>query len=63
MNDEQVVQHAEVFFRDGEKLTFEDIIGYQLGSGFIGVLTREGRTHIYPSDRVYEFILTAIDKE
>lgn len=32
--------------------TFENAIGYQLGSGFIGVQGADGNFTIYPSDRI-----------
>lgn len=37
---------------------FEDIVAYQLGSGFIGVQTKEGKMYIYPSDRIESVIYT-----
>jgi len=43
---------------DGEPkhlvVTFENAIGYQLGSGFIGVQGADGNFTIYPSDRIRE---------
>lgn len=33
-------------------VTFENAIGYQLGSGFIGVQGADGNFTIYPSDRI-----------
>ena len=54
-----VTQHLTIHFRgipEGKK--FEDILGYQLGSGFAGVMTKDGNTYIYPSDRIEEMVLT-----
>ena len=33
-------------------VTFENAIGYQLGSGFIGVQGADGNFTIYPSERI-----------
>ena len=34
------------------KVEFENAIGYQLGSGFIGVQGADGNFTIYPSERI-----------
>ncbi len=31
---------------------YEDIVGYQVGNGVIAVLTKEGETHIFPTNLV-----------
>ena len=55
---EQVKQDIVVAFRDGECEEYIDAIGYQLGSGFIGVISKEGITTITTSDLVLEVVIT-----
>jgi len=58
-NMEEATQKIEIYFRGvPESKVFYDIIGYQLGSGFIGVQMKNGVMYIYPSDRVDEVIFT-----
>jgi uncharacterized protein YrrD len=60
----EAVQHIEFYFRnDPAPQDFEDIMGYQLGSGFFAVMTREGKTFIYPQDLIEKVILTQVEKE
>lgn len=54
---EQVKQDIEITFRNGDKITYEEIIGYQLGSGFIGVMVGN-KTYIYPQDLINNIVLT-----
>lgn len=35
-------------------VVFENAIGYQLGSGFIGVQGADGNFTIYPSERIHQ---------
>lgn len=64
MNPDNIEQHITISFRGNpEPKVFEDILGYQLGSGFIGVMVRNGNTYIYPADQVYEVVHTQKDKE
>lgn len=52
-------QSMTITFRgDPIPTLFEDIVAYQLGSGFIGVQTKEGKMYIYPSDRIESVIYT-----
>lgn len=54
---EETKQSMTITFRgDPTPTLFEDIVAYQLGSGFIGVQTKEGKMYIYPSDRI-EFVI------
>ena len=41
-----------------EQLSLQDIVGYQLGSGFLGIQDKDGTMHIFPSDRIESAILT-----
>lgn len=57
--DEQGIQDIEIIFRgDVGSRVFTSILGYQLGSGFLGVQTREGKLFIFPQDRIEEVIYT-----
>ena len=56
---EETKQSMIITFRgDPTPTLFEDIVAYQLGSGFIGVQTKEGKMYIYPSDRIESVIYT-----
>jgi hypothetical protein len=56
---EEVKQDIEIRFRDGEGVfKFENIQGYQLGSGFLGVITADGTMNIYPSDLIFSATIT-----
>lgn len=62
-NQENQVQHLTLTLRGNpEAVVYEDIVGYQLGSGFIGIIQRDGSMRIIPSDRVEEVVIT-IEKE
>lgn len=37
---------------------FENAQGYQLGSGFLGVISEKGVLNIYPQERIREAIVT-----
>lgn len=54
---EQVKQDIEITFRNGDVFSYENIIGYQLGSGFIGVMVGS-KTYIYPQDLINNIVLT-----
>lgn len=54
---EQVKQDITIIFRNGDVISYEEIIGYQLGSGFIGVMVGN-QTFIYPQDLVSNIVLT-----
>lgn len=57
-------QSIEIFFRGKpEALEFHNIIGYQLGSGFLGVLTPQGKTFIYPQDTIEYAVHSQIPQE
>lgn len=56
---EETKQSIIITFRgDPTPTHFDDIIAYQLGSGFVGVQTKEGKMYIYPSDRIESAIYT-----
>ena len=56
--DEQQKVNMTIHFRGNpQSVTFEDIIGYQLGSGFLGVMVGN-TTYIYPSDTIDNVIHT-----
>lgn len=56
---EEVKQDIEIHFRGTPDVaTFENIIGYQLGSGFLGVMA-DTRTFIYPSDTI-EYVVVEV---
>lgn len=56
---EEAKQSIIITFRGDPALTqFDDIVAYQLGSGFVGVQTKEGKMYIYPSDRIEQIIYT-----
>ena len=58
MNEEKpAIQDIEITFRGvpGSRV-FTDIEGYQLGSGFLGVMKKNGTMHIFPSDRIEEVV-------
>jgi hypothetical protein len=64
MNDNNTEQHITIDFRGNpESKVFEDVLGYQLGSGFIGVMCKDGNTYIYPSDLVYQVVHTTKETE
>jgi hypothetical protein len=49
---EQQAASIEINFRGNpEPVVFDEIIGYQLGSGFLGVMVGQ-HTFIYPSDTI-----------
>jgi hypothetical protein len=57
MTEQQSNQSAQITFRgDPIPVLFEDILAYQLGSGFFAVQTKEGKMYIYPSDRIEQII-------
>lgn len=59
MNEEKVPQHLTLTLRgDPVEQVFENIAGYQLGSGFLGIMTKDGNMLIIPSDRVEQVVLT-----
>jgi len=59
MTQQQSKQSAHITFRgDPVPIFFDDIVAYQLGSGFVGVQTKEGKMYIYPSDRIEQIIYT-----
>ena len=37
---------------------FDNAIGYQLGSGFLGVQAQDGSMHIYPQERIRQVTVT-----
>ena len=51
-------QDIEIIFRDNNNVFFENIQGYQLGSGFLGVLDQQGIMNIYPSDSILVATIT-----
>lgn len=56
---EQIKQDIEIIFRKSkEPIIFENIQGYQLGSGFLGVISEKGVMTIYPSDLIYSATIT-----
>lgn len=57
---EEVKQDIEIVFRDENvyNITYENIQGYQLGSGFLGVITADGTMNIYPSDLIFSATIT-----
>lgn len=64
MNENSVEQHITITFRGNpEDKVFEDILGYQLGSGFLGVMCRDGNTYIYPQDQIYQIVHTQKERE
>ena len=50
MNEQK--QDAIVYFRDGSSVSYPDFSTYQLGSGFFGLLKKDGEMLIYPSDTI-----------
>lgn len=42
--------------------TFENAIGYQLGSGFLGVQAADGVMNIYPQERIRQVIVTPAEE-
>lgn len=61
---DNTIQTLEITFR-GNPIpeTYEDVLGYQLGSGFVGVMTKEGKTIIFPQDLVEMVVHTQTEKE
>lgn len=57
---EQVKQDITIVFRDNERPVYhyENIQGYQLGSGFLGVIIEDGTMQIYPSDLILSATIT-----
>lgn len=56
---DEAKQSIQITFRgDPVSITYEDIVAYQLGSGFVGVQTKEGKMYIYPADRIESVIYT-----
>jgi hypothetical protein len=52
-------QNMIIIFRGiPERREFQDILAYQLGSGFLGVQQKDGTMFIFPSDRIEEVIYT-----
>jgi hypothetical protein len=45
-----------VMYKDGTKDFFEDIIGYQVGGGALGISLQEGITHVINFDLVTSLI-------
>lgn len=60
---EQVQQDITVVFDNLYKdvVVFKNAIGYQLGSGFVGVQGSDGALTIYPQTRVFEITVTPKD--
>lgn len=57
--NEQVNQHLTLILRgDPTEYVFENIKGYQLGSGFVGIMFSDGNMKIIPADRIEEIVLT-----
>lgn len=65
MNEEQtIIQSISIQFRGNPNAKeFKNILGYQLGSGFLGVLTPDGLTYIYPQDTIESVIHSQIPQE
>lgn len=57
---EQVKQDITIVFRDSDSAVYhyENIQGYQLGSGFLGVIIEDGTMQIYPSDIILSATIT-----
>lgn len=56
---EQQAADIQINFRGNpEPVFFENIVGYQLGSGFLGVMV-DTRTFIYPSDTI-EYVVHTV---
>lgn len=59
MTEQQTKQSITITFRgDPIPVIFDDVTSYQLGSGFLGVPTKDGKMYIYPSDRIEQVIYT-----
>lgn len=59
MNENKVPQHITLTLRgDPEDKLYENIMGYQLGSGFFAVIQSDGNMLIIPSDRIEQVVLT-----
>lgn len=54
---EQIKQDIEITFRNGDVITYEEIIGYQLSNSFIDVMVGS-KTYIYPQDLINNIVLT-----
>lgn len=64
MDEQEYIQSITITFRGNPNpLEFRNIFGYQLGSGFLGVMTVDGVTYIYPQDTVESAIHKQIPKE
>lgn len=55
---EEKKQDALIEFRDGVNIVYADFATYQLGSGFFGIITKEGSMDIYPSDLIRSIKIT-----
>ena len=57
-------QSIEIHFRGRpDAIKFTRILGYQLGSGFLGVMTIDGITYIYPQDTIEYVVHTQSPQE
>ena len=65
INGDQPKRFADitVMYKDGSKDFFEDIIGYQVGGGALGVSLQDGVTHVINFDLVNSLIHTVKDAE
>ena len=58
MDDQENQQYnITIFFRGTpNEVTYEDIMGYQVGATVVGVMTKDGHTFLYPIDTVEKII-------
>ena len=57
MNENAQAQAQDIviaFRKDLDTVQYENIIGYQLGSGFLGVIKSDGNSVIYPQDLILQ---------
>lgn len=61
---QEFIQSMTITFRGNPAAKeFRNIFGYQLGSGFLGVMTADGITYIYPQDTIEFAKHSSVPKE
>lgn len=50
-------QNISITFFSKKAVTFEDIIGHQVGANWVAVFTKDGSTKIYPAAGILEITI------
>lgn len=57
MNEEKQLQDLEITFQGGGILSYNNIIGYQIGGSVIAVIAEDNKTVIYPFSNIEKVVI------